>query len=133
MVALVPTSTANGSAPLVILLVEDEVVVRWSIAEALREAGYTVVEAGSGEQAIAICASDVSVDLLFTDINLLGLATGWDVAESFRAHHPEVSVLYTSGERINSERCVGRSEFLAKPYHPGNAVSACQRLCKKDR
>jgi CheY-like chemotaxis protein len=84
MVALVPASTANGSAPpLVILLVEDEVVVRWSIAEALRDAGYTVVEAGSGEEAIAICASDVSVDLLFTDINLTE-QLAWRVSGSRR-------------------------------------------------
>ena len=67
-----PLSSANGSAALVVLLVEDEVVLRWSIAEALRNAGYTVVETASGEEAIALCKSHVSIDVIVTDINLAG-------------------------------------------------------------
>ena len=126
-----PVSNANGSAALVILLVEDEVLLRLCTADSLRDAGYNVVEAASGEEAIAICRSDLSVDVLFTDINLLGSDNGWDVADYFRAHRPEVPVLYTSGARIDRARCVHESEFVAKPYQPDNIVNACQRLCNK--
>ena len=129
--ALVPLSSANGSAALVVLLVEDEVVLRWSIAEALRDAGYTVVETASGEEAIALCKSHVSIDVIVTDINLAGAVSGWDVADYFRAHRPEVPVLYTSGKQIDPARPVSGSAFVAKPYRNDNVVSACRRLCEK--
>jgi CheY-like chemotaxis protein len=129
-VFLVPLSTANDSAALVILMVEDEFMMRWSVAGLLRDAGYNVVETASGEEAIAICGTEVPIDLLFTDINLLGLKTGWDVADCFRAHRPARAVLYTSGSRSDAARSVYGSEFLAKPYQLSNVVSTCQRLCK---
>jgi CheY-like chemotaxis protein len=129
--ALVPLSIANGSAALVVLLVEDEVVLRWSIAEALRDAGYTIVETASGEEAIALCESHVSIDVIVTDINLAGVASGWDVADYFRAHRPEVAVLYTSGRQIDPARRVSGSAFVSKPYWNDNVVSTCRRLCEK--
>jgi CheY-like chemotaxis protein len=129
--ALVPLSIANGSAALVVLLVEDEVVLRWSIGEALRDAGYTVVETASGEEAIALCKSHVSIDVIVTDINLAGAASGWDVANYFRAQRPEVGVLYASGKQIDPARLVSGSAFVAKPYRNDNVVSACRRLCEK--
>jgi len=66
-------------------VVEDEVLIRCDVAEHLREAGYTVVETASGEDAIAMCKSDMSIDIVFTDIHLIGSASGWDVAECVRA------------------------------------------------
>src|SRR6476661_2415999 len=52
-----PVSTANGVKAIVVLVVEDEFFVRCGVANALREAGYSVVECGSGEQAVAFCRS----------------------------------------------------------------------------
>lgn len=57
--------------------------MRCGVADELREAGYTVVEAPSGEEAIALCKSGMTIDVLFTDISLGGTATGWDVAKRF--------------------------------------------------
>jgi CheY-like chemotaxis protein len=126
--ALVPVSAAKGAHDVVVLLVEDEFLIRWNTADCLREAGYTVVETASGEEAIAICKSGVLIDIVFTDINLTGPASGWDVAESFRADCPDVSVLYTSGNAIDNQRCVPGSAFIAKPYQAEGIVSACQQL-----
>ena len=50
-------SAANGVRALVVLVVEDDFFVRCDIADCLREAGYTVVETESGEEAIALCKS----------------------------------------------------------------------------
>ena len=67
-----PVSIANGARRLVILVVEDEYLIRCAIADHLRDAGYTVVET-------------------------VGSASGWDVAERFRADLPNVSVLRRRG------------------------------------
>ena len=75
-----------------------------------------------------MCESGMSIDIVFTDINLAGLASGWDVAECFQSGRPNVSVLYTSGKSIDRERCVPGSAFVPKPYRPDQIIGACQRL-----
>ena len=124
----VSVSAANDFHGPVILVVEDEFFVRLSIATFLRDAGYIVIEAASGEEAIALCKSGTSIELVFTDINLVGSASGWDVAECFRFERPDVPVLYTSGKSVETQRCVSRSEFVAKPYQSADILKACQRL-----
>lgn len=94
-------SAAGGARVLVVLVVEDEFFVRYDLANCLREAGHRVVESANGEQAIALCRSPAAIDMVFTDINLGGSASGFDVAECFRRERPDIPVLYLSGERID--------------------------------
>jgi CheY-like chemotaxis protein len=124
---------ANGARALVVLVVEDEFLVRYNIACSLQEAGYLIVEAGSGEEAIALCNSEKSIDVLFTDVNLGGSASGWDVAECFRAARPDVPVVYTSGKTIDAGRCIPGSVFVTKPYQNGEILHVCQRLTARHR
>jgi CheY-like chemotaxis protein len=121
-------ATRTSIHALVVLVVEDEFLVRCSVTDRLREAGYSVVETASGEEAIAFCKSNMSIDIVFTDIGLIGLASGWDVGECFRADRPNVSLIYTSGKSIDPKRCVPGSGFIAKPYRYEEVVDACQRL-----
>jgi CheY-like chemotaxis protein len=122
-------STANNGNPLlVILVVEDEFILRYSIATCLRDAGYVVVECDSGEEAMALCRSNRSIDIVFTDINLASQASGWDVGECFRMDRPNVPVLYTSGKSVDPQRCVPGSVFVAKPYRSDVVLQLCQRL-----
>ena len=121
-------STANGHKARVVLIVEDEFLVRCGVADELREAGYIVVETPSGEEAIAICKSDRVIDMVFTDINLIGAASGWDVGACFLAGRPKVPVLYTSGQLIEPERCLPAGVFIAKPYQHNDILDACRRL-----
>ena len=123
-------STANGVRALAVLVVEDDFFVRCDIADCLREAGYTVIETESGEDAIALCKSEMTIDMVLTDIHLGGTATGWDVAKRFRSEQPDMAVVYTSGQAFDCERCVPGSVFVAKPYQHTDILSACQRLRK---
>jgi len=118
-------------AVLVVLVVEDEFLVRCAIATLLRDAGYVVVESESGEEAIALCESDTPIDILFTDINLAGAATGWDVANAFRTARPNAPVLYTSGKAIDRGRCVPGSVFVAKPYRSSEVVTVCRQAAAR--
>ena len=123
-------SVANGVRALAVLVVEDDFFVRCDIAGCLREGGYAVIETENGEDAIALCKSEMTIDMVFTDINLGGTATGWDVATRFRSAQPDIPVVYTSGQAIDYERCVPGSLFVAKPYQHTDILSACQRLRK---
>jgi CheY-like chemotaxis protein len=123
-------SAANGAHALAVLVVEDDFFVRYDIAGCLREAGYAVIESESGEEALALCKSGMSIDMIVTDINLGGSASGWDVAKRFRSEQPDMPVVYISGEQFDSECCVPGSVFVAKPYQHIDILSACQRLRK---
>jgi len=106
-------------------------MLRWQVASCLREAGYVIIETASGEEAIARCNSETQIDLIFTDINLAGAATGWDVAEHFHRHRPDLPVLYTSGRTLDSPRRIPGSEYVSKPYQCDDVLNVCQRLWSK--
>ena len=112
----------------VVLVVEDESFVRLDIASYLEDAGYIVIEAGSGEAAVALCNAGTSIDIVITDINLGGCVSGWDVAECFRTVLPNLPVLYTSGQAIERRRCVSGSAVIAKPYNNHDILKECRRL-----
>lgn len=126
--ALLSRSAKNGVHPPVVLVIEDEFFVRSNIVSCLQEAGYGVVEAATGEEAIALCHSDTSIDMVFTDINLGGSTDGWDVAECFRSVRPDVPVLYTSGKSLDPGRGVAESVFVSKPYYESDILNALRRL-----
>lgn len=126
----VPVSAANANAidAVVVLVIEDEFLVRTDIADHLRDAGYDVIETASGEEAIALCQSNSSIDMVFTDVTLMGSLNGWDVAECFRMERPNAPVLYTSADAIDRKRCAPGSVFIAKPYRHDDILTACRGL-----
>jgi CheY-like chemotaxis protein len=97
------------------LVVEDEWLVRMEIAEALDARGWTVLEASTGEAALAMVDHNPAVDLVVSDIRLPGPVTGWDVVDAFRAANSDVAVIYCSGNPCDPERQVTDSVFLSKP------------------
>lgn len=80
-----------------ILLVEDEFLIRMAAADALRESGFVVMEAASAEEALALVASGLQPDALFTDIRMGGLRDGLDLAEGLRTQLPRLLVIIASG------------------------------------
>lgn len=111
-----------------VLVCEDDALVRMLIVDYLIDHGCSVIEAGSGEDAVAfIDGPDQELDVLFTDIRLGGTLNGWDVAETFRDRFPNLRVLYASGYSITPRRDVADSEFFNKPYRVEDILEACKR------
>ena len=111
----------------IVLVVEDDFLVRNAIVDYLTDNGYTAMEATSGEDAVALInGHDHQFDVVFTDLRLGGALNGWDVAEIFRNRFPNVRVLYTSGDLIEPRRDVAGSEFFAKPYRLHEVLEACR-------
>jgi len=104
----------------VILLVEDEPVVRGIGVRLLKRLGYAVLEAKDGPSALALVKPDTHVDLLLTDVMLPGNLTGLRLAEELKRQRPDLPVLFASGyskEIIELGAQAGASvRFLAKPY-----------------
>jgi CheY-like chemotaxis protein len=119
---------SDGDKSRVVLIVEDEWALRSLIALELRNAGWNVLQATTAEEAIKCLQGGHRVDVVFTDIQLGGLLSGWDVAEQFRAARPDVPIIYTSGNSVDRSRRVVDSVFLDKPYLPAAILDACEKL-----
>lgn len=122
----------------VVLVVEDEVLVRMVIADYLRGCGYLVIEAGNAQDAVALFEAEVHIDIVFSDVQMPGDMDGFGLARWVRAHRPGTEVILTSGIRKTAEAAGDLCEegpFLAKPYEPtdvqrriGTLLSARQRV-----
>lgn len=110
-----------------VLLVEDEALVRMMAAEMLTDAGFEVIEAASGEEALEACKVH-QADVLFTDIRLTGKLTGWDVAEHCRADNPDLPVIYATGYSEAAPRRVPGSAFFRKPYRGAEILKTIRDL-----
>jgi CheY-like chemotaxis protein len=122
--ATAPSAHAGTQPPAqgTILLVEDEAGVRSFAVQVLEDAGYRVVEAASGEDAVAITGSlDAQVDLLLTDVVMTGI-NGRVLAERLRALYPGLRILYMSGYTddivVRTGVTTEGAAFLAKPFTP---------------
>ncbi len=115
-----------------ILLVEDEARVRKLAKQYLCAAGYTVVEAETGDAALAVIRSGLIPDLLFSDISLPGTLDGYRLASRVEQEYPGVKVLLSTGAdpeklagaRLDTERFM----LLQKPYSAAALSAAVQRL-----
>jgi len=113
-----------------VLVVEDEVFISNLITEVLSEGGFAVHAVAAGEEALRYLESGADVDVLFTDINLLGPMDGATLAREARAQRPELPVVYCSGRYSPSalKPPVPRSVFVKKPYSPTDLCRLLERL-----
>lgn len=109
----------HGSQTEVVLVVEDEPQVRRMTTESLRELGYSVVEAGNGQEALKLLAERQDITLLFTDI-VMPEMNGRELADKVHALMPDLPVLYTTGYTRNAIIHNGMVDqgiaFLPKPF-----------------
>ncbi len=114
-----PQAARAGSAT--VLLVEDHPLVREVVARALKQVGHVVLQAGSGEDALALAGRHTGrIDLLLTDIFLPGMR-GYELADRLLASRPTLRVLYVSGspaENVDGGVLKDGDHYLNKPFLP---------------
>ena len=115
--------------PARVMIVEDEVLVRFPIAEALRAVGLQVIEASSADEAWSYLLSGQTVDLIFSDLQMPGSIDGLELTRRVQERLGQIIVVLTSGRR--SERSPDHPHFLAKPYRLGNVVALITSLLEK--
>ena len=115
----------------VILYVEDDAVVRLSLATALEEAGFVVREVDNGREALAVLETDgAAVGGLVTDVKLGADPDGWALARKAREREATLPVVYVSGESQEAWAANGvpNSVLIAKPFVPTQVVVALSML-----
>jgi CheY-like chemotaxis protein len=99
-----------------ILVVEDEVLVRMIIADELRNAGYTVIEASTAHEALELLRQkSVDVRLIFSDLRMPGTMDGTALARLVQNEFPAIKIMLTSGNLTGLDGAKHHGFFL-KPY-----------------
>jgi len=101
----------------VVLIVEDEPLIRWNAVDILGQAGWQPLEAADADAALTILAQNPSVTVLFTDVNMPGVINGLELAEQVHLSHPAIQIVITSGKgTVSANRIPRHGTFLPKPY-----------------
>lgn len=116
----------------VILIVEDEVMIRLYTEEMITDWGHTTLIAGDVDEALAHLHSPQQIDVLFTDIRLkAALQGGYEVARRAVQLRPKLRVLYATGDLISDKTgplFVKGAQFLQKPYTAAGLQSSLAEL-----
>jgi len=119
----------SGLAQASILLVEDEVLVRMTLADQLRSAGYVVLEASNADEALDLLHSKGDgVQLLLSDIRMPGRMNGLELALSIRAQYPEIKIVLASGESFSASHWGDTDGFFPKPYNARRLIEHIKML-----
>ncbi|QJP14646.1 response regulator [Starkeya sp. ORNL1] len=117
------SQAARGVA--VVLVVEDDALIRLYAVTIIEEAGYQVLEASNAEEAIQILQARKDIRVVFTDIDMPGSMDGMKLAQAVRSRWPPVELILTSGRYvIGSDSLPERGRFLAKPYSEAAVLRA---------
>ena len=115
----------------VVLIVEDEPLVRLVGADVLSDAGFDVIEAANAQEALEVLYTCPDVRVVFTDVEMPGSLDGVGLAWRIRELWPHIGVLITSGRwRPMAATIPQEDHFVAKPYSAAvlvDNVAACMQ------
>ena len=125
------TEQGQGSVPpRRILIVEDEFLIRLTLAEVLADEGYTVMEAETADEAVKLIEQSPDIDVLLTDIQLPGQLDGRGLVQHVRQTKPDLPVIFMTGrpDTIGPQGPGARELYVAKPYLPSEICAAVRKM-----
>jgi CheY-like chemotaxis protein len=113
----------------VVLVVEDDLLIRMNAAEMIADGGFDVVEAASADEAIMILECRLDITLVFTDVQMPGSMDGLKLAAAIRRRWPPIKIVATSGYvNVQQDDLPKGGRFLQKPYSPDQIVRTLREL-----
>jgi CheY-like chemotaxis protein len=101
----------------VVLVVEDEFLLRVNAVDMIEAAGFEVVEATNADEAIAVLESRRDISVVFTDIQMPGSMDGLKLVRAVRGRWPPIKIVATSGHaHVTQQDLPEGGRFVAKPY-----------------
>jgi two-component system, response regulator PdtaR len=115
MVDLQRTGSKHENKVMTVLVVEDEVMMRTKLVEELQDAGYLVVEASDGTEAVEILTVRPDVKIVISDVRMPGPIDGVELCRRVRSGYPGIKIVLSSGEP-NAADSAAHDGFFVKPY-----------------
>jgi CheY-like chemotaxis protein len=113
----------------VVLVVEDEFLLRIDAVDMVAAAGFEVIEAGNADEAIEILEARPDVTVVFTDIQMPGSMDGLKLARAIRGRWPPIKIIATSGRpNVGEPDLPEGGRFLPKPYSPHQVTGVLREL-----
>lgn len=118
-----------------ILVVDDESRLRKLVKDFLNRAGYQVLEAGDGEEAVDVFFSTKGIDLLVLDV-MMPRMDGWEVVREIRKVSEVPIIMLTAKDQENDELQgfdLGVDEYISKPFSPKILVARIEAILRRTR
>lgn len=112
----------------VVLVVEDEFLLRMDAADMISAAGFEVVEAADADAAIEILEARSDIGVIFTDIQMPGSMDGLKLARAVRGRWPPIKIIATSGIDVGESDLPEGGRFLPKPYSSAQIAGMLRQL-----
>jgi two-component system, response regulator PdtaR len=121
-------SNAVAQRP-VVLVVEDDFLLRMDAVDIVRSVGFDAVEASNADEAIAILEARPTIHVVFTDIQMPGSMDGLKLAKFINDRWPPIKIMTTSGRvRITGDDLPDGGRFIPKPYSPAQVIGTLREL-----
>jgi CheY-like chemotaxis protein len=123
------TPLNNSPLPLVVLVVEDEMMLRMRVVDMVEDAGYIPVEAVDADEAMAILRSRSDIALMLTDVQMPGSMNGLQLAHAVHERWPPIRIILASGQLKLSESDMPQdSRFFGKPLQSDEIIAEMRQM-----
>ena len=113
----------------VVLIVEDDFLIRMDAIDMVRSGGFEVVEARDADEAMEILERRLDITVVFTDVQMPGSMDGLKLAAAVRGRWPPIKIVATSGHaKVTSDELPLGSRFLPKPYGEEEILGTLREL-----
>ncbi|MFT0546203.1 response regulator [Allopusillimonas ginsengisoli] len=114
-----------------VLVVDDEVELRWLLADFLSQVGFHVLQAGTADDAIRKLQNGAVVHIVFSDVNMPETMDGIALARWLRENRPEIKVVLASGQvQPDTAELYDGGAILKKPFHLHAMASRLLNVCR---
>jgi CheY-like chemotaxis protein len=121
------------TTPAVVLVVDDEPLIRLVAADVLEEAGFQVIEAPTADDAVLVLATRSDIRVVFTDVDMPGHLNGFELARIVQDYYKGIAVIVGSGKcRPGPSDLAPGTTFLQKPYGLETLVREVRRLASSN-
>lgn len=115
----------NSAENLVVLIVEDDPLIRLNALDIVHDAGFSAYEAANADEGVALLERYDEIRILFTDVDMPGSMNGLALARAVRRRWPPVAILIASGHvQVSEDEMPRGGIFIPKPYAPATLARA---------
>ena len=119
----------HSRLPLIVLVVEDEMLLRMKVVDMLEDAGYVPLEAVDADEALTILQSRSDIALMLTDVQMPGSMNGLELAHTVHERWPPIKIILASGQlKLSGSEIPLDSRFFGKPLQSAEIIAEMREM-----